>query len=127
MTKIVVKPSGKFMLVDPNNRMEIDRLRLVQFTDFVSVRIASGDLKSFGEYKFPDTATDADFQKFYAESGKDIELAIQSYHATFEAPTPVKELVKLPDETKPEEKTPVTVPADKPLLQVAPHLSGKKK
>lgn len=83
--KLLVETTGEFMLMDTSGRQEVQAARpsVVDNTNFINGRIASGFLKGLGPLK--DDATDAEFAKYFDESKGDSNLAVESFLSTFGA------------------------------------------
>jgi hypothetical protein len=82
MKMLLVETLGRFMLLDPNNLVEIRSkgYTVVPFTNFVDAM--RGDrLTVIAELK--DTATDAEWRNYVTESDGDLELAKASFLSSF--------------------------------------------
>lgn len=82
--KLLVKTTGSFMFVDPNNGAEVSptRASVVSNTGFIQERVARGELKVLCN-TLRDESTDKEFQHFYDESSGDTQLAIDSFIAAY--------------------------------------------
>lgn len=89
--KLLVSTTGPFMLIDAQTSDELQHNRpsVVRISNFIQMRSGLGQIKMHCN-EVPDELTDKDFLKFWEESGKDEELAIQSFLASF-APKQVEE------------------------------------
>ena len=85
MSKLIVKTKN-ILLVDTISGEVIyeDRPSIVTDTSFVHGRAAIGQVTIVKNY-LPDSASDADFQKFWTESEKNEELAIASFMSSLDA------------------------------------------
>jgi hypothetical protein len=83
--KALVKPRKPMVLVLAGGNMEAFRPSVVVYSDYVSARVASGvvDVQA-GE--LPDSATDADYLKFYKESDGNEDLARDSFVESLKTP-----------------------------------------
>lgn len=86
---IIVETTGAWSLMLPNHAGTIHRLRptVVENSDFVQRQVAVKQCRILAT-DLPDEATDNEFVAFWIESGKDKELAIESFKASFLVPTP---------------------------------------
>lgn len=82
--KVIAHTTGAFQLLDQLSGDHIPHHRpaVITRTSFISQRLAADQLKIVAEV--PDAATDAEFAKHWQESNGDLELAVQSFQATFE-------------------------------------------
>jgi hypothetical protein len=82
--KVIAHTTGSFQLLDQLSGDHIPHHRpaVITRTSFITQRLAADQLKIVAEV--PDAATDAEFAKHWAESEGDLELAVQSFQATFE-------------------------------------------
>lgn len=81
---IIVETTGEWSLMLPNHAGTIHRLRptVVTNSDFVQRQVAVKQCRILAT-DLPDEATDKEFVAFWIESGKDKELAIESFKASF--------------------------------------------
>jgi len=92
---MIVETTGPWSLLQPNHAGPIHRLRptVVDNTQFVQHQTAIGQIRILAT-DLPDEATDKEFVAFWIESGKDKELAIESFKASFLVPTPRRKSAK---------------------------------
>lgn len=83
--KLFAKTTGPFMLYvsGTNEVVEGDRPYVIGASHFITSRAAKGELTVLAN-DLPDSADDAVFAKFWAESKGDAELAMASYRSTLE-------------------------------------------
>jgi hypothetical protein len=83
--KVIAHTTGSFQLIDnlSGDHIPHHRPAVVKRTPFITQRLAADQLKVVAEV--PDEATDADFAKHWESSEGDLDLAVQSYQATFGA------------------------------------------
>lgn len=97
--KILAQTVGNFMLMDnglKNNILEAHRPGVVVVTQFVNQRLGMNQIQVL-QNDIPESAEDADFEKFWVESYGDEALAIESFLASLNPPeekTPVASTVK---------------------------------
>lgn len=86
MTKLLVETTGEFLLQDtfhPSRQIvQEHRPSVVEKTSFIEQRLAGGQIKLLA-LNLKDEASDEEFEKYFAESEGDIELAISSFVAAF--------------------------------------------
>ena len=82
--KLLVKPTGPFLLLDPTTGCVVYDARpsVVLSSVFIGSRTALGQLKILSN-ELDDSATDAEFVKYWAESEKDETLAVESFLSKF--------------------------------------------
>jgi hypothetical protein len=83
--KVIAHTTGAFQLLDglSGDLISAHRPSVVKKTSFVTARLAIEQVKIVTEV--PDAATDEAFAKHWKDSDGDIDLAVQSFLATFEA------------------------------------------
>ena len=72
------------MLLDFGNggdKIDAYRPSVVRASDFISNRAAAGQVRILGQVN--DEATDAEFEEYLNESNRDVELAVNSFLATY--------------------------------------------
>jgi hypothetical protein len=81
--KVIAHTTGSFQLIDnlSGDHIPHHRPAVVTRTSFISQRLAADQLVIVGEV--PAHATDAEFAKHWEASEKDVDLAVQSFQATF--------------------------------------------
>lgn len=81
---MLVQVTSRVLLRDPENGQEVSfrRPHVVQSTSFMHARAAFGQVKILAN-DLKDGATDAEFAKFWADSDKKADLAVESFLATF--------------------------------------------
>jgi hypothetical protein len=86
MTKMIVKTTGPFQLVDVHGggHARAGIASLVDVNNFFQHRIGLGQLDVIAT-NFPDDATDAEFQSVVAAADGDLVLAVESYRAELAA------------------------------------------
>ena len=87
--KVLVKTTGRFMLMFPMTREEVphNRPAVVTQQSGIDQQIAAGQIKVLSPKLLPDDASDVEFAKFWAESAaaEDQEaLAVAAFLSTFE-------------------------------------------
>lgn len=83
--KVIAHTTGSFQLLDgfSGDLISAHRPSVVEKTTFITARVAVEQAVIVAEV--PDEATDERFAKHWAESEGDLDLAVQSFLATFEA------------------------------------------
>lgn len=87
--KILCETTGAFQLVDFEMGGAVIRSHrpcVVSQSHFVSAHAAAGRIRVLGNVN--DEATDAEFAKYVKESDGDLQLAIESFMASFALDTP---------------------------------------
>ena len=95
--KLLVKTTGKFMLLDPMTNCEMESVRpsVVQSSQFVNSRIAVGQIEVIAGH-LKEEATDAEFANFWKGSNGDEALAVESFLSAFKkGPVTEEELIAL--------------------------------
>lgn len=84
MTKLLCETTGEFELVDYGQNAIIvsDRPTVLNQSTFVSQRAAVGQIRIL-ESQLSDEATDAEFEKYFNDSDKNTQLAIDSFKAAY--------------------------------------------
>lgn len=83
--KAIVETTKPIMLVDPysGDLVEPDRPYVVAFTQFIQSRIGSGELRVL-KGGLPETASDAEFAKFFKDSDGKADLAVEAFASGLE-------------------------------------------
>lgn len=84
MPKILVETTGEFELVDFAQGGAIvahNRPSVVEATTFIQTRASLGQIRVLDT--LTDEATDAEFEKYYQESDKDTELAMDAFKTAY--------------------------------------------
>lgn len=84
--KVIAHTTGNFQLLDGQSGDLISAFRpsVVTQTPFINARRGLRQIEIIAE-DLPDDASDVEFAKHWQEANGDMELAVQSYVATFEA------------------------------------------
>lgn len=87
--RLMVEPTGAFMLVDPYTRVEIQHNRptVVRASPFIDVRLGNGQLRLVSA-KLPDDVTDEMFHDWFVASDRKVALAVESFLAKYEMGRP---------------------------------------
>jgi len=99
---ILVETTGQFQLMDFHQLVPAHRPAVVEQTNLFSSRALLGQLKILANDLKAGT-TDKDFEAFWAESGGDHALAVESFIAAFgpqPSPNPEPELDLKPETKK---------------------------
>jgi len=84
MPKILVETTGEFELVDFTYGGAIvahDRPSVVEATVFIQTRASIGQIRVLDT--LTDEATDAEFEKYFKDSDKDVELAMDAFKTAY--------------------------------------------
>jgi len=84
MPKLLVETTGEFELVDFTANGAIvafNRPSVVEATTFIQSRTSNGQIRVLDT--LTDEATDAEFEKYFNDSDKDVELAISAFKTSF--------------------------------------------
>lgn len=84
MPKLLVETTGEFELVDFSYNQAIvahDRPSVVEATTFIQTRTSLGQIRVLDT--LTDEATDAEFEKYFKDSDKDVELAIDAFKTAY--------------------------------------------
>lgn len=84
MNKVLCETTGDFMLVDTtldNQVVAADRPSVVKRSDFINQRAMLGQLNFLGDVN--DEASDEEFENFYNESDRKMDLAVDSFMSKF--------------------------------------------
>ena len=95
--KILCETTGSFSLLDSHQGVYIEpgRPAIVEMSEFINQRTMLGQLRKVGDV--PDTASDAEFAKYWHDSEGNKDLAVSSYLSSFEPapePEPVAPVLK---------------------------------
>ncbi len=85
--KLIVTPLGPHGYMDPTTGDEVQPFRpsVVQHSSFIDTLIGSSKIKLIAN-DLSDEASDKEFALYYRESGKDVELAVESFLSSFAKP-----------------------------------------
>lgn len=79
--KALIKTLDGACRIQPTNSEVLEPFRpsVVTITDFIKTLGMTGKIKDVGGGPLPDTATDAEFAKFFTDSDRDEDLAVSSF------------------------------------------------
>lgn len=84
LMKLLIETTGDFLLLDPSSGLEIhwNRPTVSPMTNYIQHRMAFGQLNVIAN-DLGDDATDEEFEKYFLDSKRDQDLAVQSFIAAF--------------------------------------------
>lgn len=84
MSKLLVKPTGSFMLMTPGGVVWPERPSIVEPNHFLDGRVSAGQV-SVLRTDLPNEANDEEFALFIKEHNGDVDAALENYLLKFSA------------------------------------------